>query len=175
MAKPIFQICNISIKYLVFPSSCKIAKLKPLFTKVSKTAPNLIASFSLLPLVSKTIEKVIHGQTQSFPDKIILFTDVNQFLGFYSTDSCLSYLNNKTAAGFESGVYTGMISIDILKVFDTVNHEILIKFIGFSEERQNGLNLICQIGNSNFILKILSQSLETYHAGCILGPLLFLL
>ena len=38
LAKPISQICNLSIKYSIFPSDCKIAKLKPLFKKVSKTA-----------------------------------------------------------------------------------------------------------------------------------------
>ena len=41
LAKPISQICNLSIKYSIFPSDCKIAKLKPLFKKVSKTEPNI--------------------------------------------------------------------------------------------------------------------------------------
>ena len=35
LAKPISQICNLSIKYSVFPADCKIAKLKPLFKKGS--------------------------------------------------------------------------------------------------------------------------------------------
>ena len=41
------------------------------------------------------------------------------------------------ATGFESGLYTGIILIDLQKPFDTVNHDILIKkmeFIRFSEE-----------------------------------------
>ena len=29
LAKPISQICNLSIKYSIFPSDCKMAKLKP--------------------------------------------------------------------------------------------------------------------------------------------------
>ena len=41
------------------------------------------------------------------------------------------------------------------KAFDTVNHDISLKkmdFIGFSDKKQqNGLNLICQIGNLKFI------------------------
>ena len=49
------------------------------------------------------------------------------FIKFYSTDSCLSYLNNKIATGFESGLFTGMILIDLQKAFDTINHDILIK------------------------------------------------
>ena len=49
----------------------------------------------------------------------------------------MSYLNNKIAAGFESGLHTGMILIDLQKAFDTVNHEILIKkmeCLGFSKD-----------------------------------------
>ena len=33
LAKSISQICNISLKYSIFPSDCKITKLKPLFKK----------------------------------------------------------------------------------------------------------------------------------------------
>ena len=33
------QICNLSIKYSTFPNDCKIAKLKPLFKRGSKTDP----------------------------------------------------------------------------------------------------------------------------------------
>ena len=44
----------------MFPSECKIAKLKPLFKKGSKTDPKNYRPISLLPLVSKLIETVIH-------------------------------------------------------------------------------------------------------------------
>ena len=44
-AKPISQICNLSIKYSIFPSDCKIAKLKPLFKKGSKTDPKVIVLY----------------------------------------------------------------------------------------------------------------------------------
>ena len=66
LAKPISQICNLSIKYSIFPSDCKIAKSKPLFKKGLKAAPKNYRSISLLPLVSKIIEKVIHDQHTIF-------------------------------------------------------------------------------------------------------------
>ena len=43
LAKPISQICNLSEKYSIFSSDCKIAKLKPLFKKGSKTVPKLLS------------------------------------------------------------------------------------------------------------------------------------
>ena len=68
LAKPISQICNLSIKYSHFPTDCKIAKLKPLFKKGSRTAPKNYRPISLLPLISKIIEKFIHDQTQKYVD-----------------------------------------------------------------------------------------------------------
>ena len=92
LVKPISQICNLCIKYSTFPSDCKKAKLKPLFKIGSKVAPKNYRPLSLLPLVSKTIEKVIHDQTQSFLDKNdIIYRYQLGFTTFFSTNSCLSY------------------------------------------------------------------------------------
>ena len=33
LAKPVTEICNLSIKLKIFPDPCKIAKLKPIFKK----------------------------------------------------------------------------------------------------------------------------------------------
>ena len=96
LAKPISQICNLSIKYSIFPSDCKIAKLKPLFKKGSETDPKSYHPISLLSLVSKIIEKVISDRTQRFLDKnYVIYKYESGFRKFFSTDSCLSYLNNK--------------------------------------------------------------------------------
>ena len=134
----ISQIYNLSIKYSIFSSDCKIAKLKPLFKKGSKAAPKNYRPISLLPLVSKIIEKLIHDQTQSFLDKNdVIYKYQSGFRNFFLTDSWLSYLNNKIVTGFESGLCTGMILIDLQKAFDTVNHDILLKkmeIVGFSEK-----------------------------------------
>ena len=117
LAKPISQICNLSIKYSVFPSDCKLVKLKRLLKKGSKTAPKNYHPISLLPLVSKIIEKVIHDQTQSFLDKNdIIYRHQSGFRKFFSIDSFLPYLNNKIGTSFESGIYTGMILIDLQKM-----------------------------------------------------------
>ena len=59
LAKPISQICNLPIKYSVFQSDCKIAKLKPVFKKGSETDLKKYRPISLLLLVSKIIQKVM--------------------------------------------------------------------------------------------------------------------
>ena len=81
LAKPICDIINLSIKLSAFPDTCKIAKLTPLFKKGSKTDPTNYRSISLLPLIPKLIEKVIHIQTQDYIDKNGLIYNFNQILG----------------------------------------------------------------------------------------------
>ena len=54
-----------------------------------------------------------------------------------SDNSCLSYLQDKVTKGFDSGLLTGMILIDLQNAFDTIDHKILIeknKCMGFSND-----------------------------------------
>ena len=88
-----------------------------------KKRPQNYRPIHLLPLVSKIIEKVIHDQTQRFLDKNdIIYRYQSGFRNFFSTDSCLSYLNNKISTGFEHGFYTGMILIDLIYDFNKLRY-----------------------------------------------------
>ena len=91
-------------------------------------------------------------------------------------------MNNKIAIGFEAGLYTGMILIDLQKAFDTINHDILISkmgLIGFSKETTEWFR--SYLLNRKFIVHIKNTSSEPgdllcgVPQGSILGPLLFLL
>ena len=60
LAKPITDICNLSISLNKFPRTFKLAKVKPIFKKGRKTNVSNYRPISLLPTLSKVIEKVIH-------------------------------------------------------------------------------------------------------------------
>ena len=69
--------------------------------------------------------------------KNVLYRFQSGFRKFHSTDSFLSYLQDKVAKGFDSGLFTGMILINLQKAFDTIDHKILIekmKCMGFSND-----------------------------------------
>ena len=64
LSKPITEICNLSISHGIFPNACKDAKLKPIFKKDKKVDPSNYRPISLLPLISKIIDKVVHATRQ---------------------------------------------------------------------------------------------------------------
>ena len=183
LASPLAQLCNLSILLSVFPDKCKIAKLKPLFKKGSTTEAKNYRPISLLPLISKVIEKVIHDQTQRFLiENDVLYKYQSGFRGNHSTDSCLSYLNDKILQGFDCGKITGMILIDLQKAFDTIDHKLLLEklaFIGFSEKAIEWFK--SYITNRSFVVNVENEYsvpgplLCGVPQGSILGPLLFLL
>ena len=112
----------------------------------------------------------------------ILFKFQSGFRQNYYIDLCLSYLSNKITTGFESGLHTGMILIDLQKAFDTINHDILInkmEFLGFSKDVISWFKSC--LSNRKIIVNLKNSFSEPGHLSCgvpqgfILGPLLFLL
>ena len=106
LASPITDLVNLSISLSLFPDNCKIAKLKPLYKKEAKTKPKNYWPISLLLLLSKIIERIIHKNN-------IWYKYQSGFRKHHSTDTCLSYLTDKVKIGFEEGLLTGMVLIDL--------------------------------------------------------------
>ena len=80
----IAKICNLSIKLASFPDKCKVAKIKPLHKKGLKTDPKNFRPISLLPLISKIIERIIHDQTMNFlSDNNVLYKYQSGFRKFH--------------------------------------------------------------------------------------------
>ena len=100
----------------------------------------------------------------------------------HSTDTCLSFLNNKILKVFDDGLVTGMIWIDLQKAFDTINHDILLKklsIIGFSDHTVKWIQ--SYLSNRKFAVNLENSFSEVSSISCgvqqgsILGPLLFLI
>ena len=89
----------------------------------------------------------------------------------------------KILKGFEKGLFTGMILINLQKVFDTINHEILrgkLHAIGYSEKtvawfKSYLSDRAFKVNNINNHFSDLSKISCGVPQGSILGPLLFLL
>ena len=175
--------CDLSVKLGSFSDSFKIAKLKPFFRKGSKTNPSNYRPISLLPLIFKIIEKLIHEQTSSFlSNNEILYNNQSGFRKNHLTDSCLTFLHDKILKGSDKGLMTGIIMIDLQKAFDTIDHDILLKklsAIGFSNHTIGWFK--SYLSNRLFRVNLgncysdLSNITCRVPQGSILGPLLFLI
>ena len=141
LAKPGTEICNLSITWKIFPDPCKLAKLKPIFRKGSRMEPSNYRPISLLPLISKIFEKIVHDQMINYLAQYnILYKYQSGFRTKHSTDLCLLYFNDKILKGFDNDLFTGMILIDLQKGFDTIDHNILLeklKIIDFCGDTVN--------------------------------------
>ena len=153
---PITQLCNLSIKFSHFPKDCKVAKLKPLYKKGTKTDPKNFRPISLLPIVSKIIEKVMHDQTMNYlTESKILYRHQSGFRKNHSTVTFLTYLTDKILTGFDSGLLTRVILIDLQKAFDPINHDILLRkmaVLRFSDRSINWFQLY--LSNRSFRVNI---------------------
>ena len=94
----------------------------------------------------------------------------------------LYFLNGKILKGFNDGLVTGMILIDLRKSFDTINHDILLKklsIIGFSDHTVKWFQ--SYLSNRKFMVNLENSFSEVSSISCgvpqgsILGPLLFLI
>ena len=126
IAVPLCNLVNLSIKQSLFPDQCKIAKLKPLFKKASNSDQKNYKPISLLPAVSKIIEKTIHIQTQEYLDKDgLLYKYQSGFRSNLSTDFCLEQYTDFILRGMDKRFHTGMILAELQKTFDTLDQTVL--------------------------------------------------
>ena len=91
-------------------------------------------------------------------------------------------MSDKILKGFDDGLVTGMILIDLQKAFDTINHDILLKklsIIGFSNHAVKWFQ--SYLSNQEFTVNLensfseVSSTSYSVPQGSILGPLLFLI
>ena len=75
---PVTNICNLSLQKGIFPHRLKITRVIPIYKKGDKTLPSNYRPISLLPFLSKILEKIFKVRLQNFLDKHKVITE-NQY------------------------------------------------------------------------------------------------
>ena len=97
LAKPLTLITNQVLSSGIFPDKLKIAKVIPIFKKGDDTDINNYRPISLLPAISKIIEKVIYNQSYNYFDQItILYAHQYGFRKQHSTELAVLELVDRT-------------------------------------------------------------------------------
>ena len=113
---------------------CKTAKVNPLYKEGKNTELENYRPVSLLPILSKIIERVVCNQLiENLEKHDILYEYQSGFWSKHSTNTCLAHLSNEILKGFKSR----MILIDVKKAFDILDHDRLLdkmKYLGFTSK-----------------------------------------
>ena len=130
------KIFNASLHSQTFPDIWKKGKITPLFKSNDPTAPNNYRPITILPIISKIMERIVHRQVYKFLREHNLITS-EQF-GFrpnLSTNIALTRVTEEILLNIDNKLTIGAVFIDLRKAFDTVDHTLLIaklENIGFS-------------------------------------------
>ena len=177
----IIVLINETITSGTFPDVLKKAKVIPIFKKGDPSNLNNYRPISLLPVLSKILEKVINHQiTEKLNELHLIDDDQYGFRPGHSTeDAVLKFIDHIEKAKL-SHKYVISIHIDVSKAFDSCNHDIIkqkLKKIGLN---LNSLNLMTSYlqdrvqevwiesdCGGNFVINI------GVGQGTVLGPTLF--
>ena len=178
-------ISNQSLVTGIFPRQLKKAVVIPIY-KGKNTDPNDFGNYrpiSLLPVLSKIIEKVVQKQLYEYMDSNNLFN--NSQYGFrknHSTEYAAMEFVDKIGETMNNKQTPFAIFIDLSKAFDTLDHTILLQKLRFYGIQGTELAWFesyltgrtqCVRYNDSVSNDL---SLETgVPQGSVLGPLLFLI
>ena len=177
------HIFNQSIAQSFFPDEWKIARVVSLFKTGQHNLPENYRPISVLPVISKIMERIMYNQLYKYLTEAGILSDCQfGFRKFHSTTTALLDCTNDCYVNIDRKLFNMVVLIDLKKAFHTVDHKILprkLECYGIKGEalallRSNLTNRSQKCQVKNFISS--EKSIRCgVPQGSILGPLLFLL
>ena len=183
LASPLTHIFNNSLSQGVFPDLFKIAKVNPIFKKDNPHEISNYRPISLLPSISKILEKIVYTRLYKFINKYnILNSNQYGFRKNFSTDLALLQIYDKITNAIAQKEHVIGIFCDLSKAFDTLNHNILLSKLNHYGIRGQSLSWFRDyLNNRRQYVTFNHHDSDSLLVRCgvpqgsILGPLLFLL
>jgi len=179
LAMPLLAIFNKSLKTGIFPSNWKKSYLTPIYKSGGKSDISNYRGIAILSAIPKLFEKIVCDKV----NEVLTLNYHDEQHGFMKNRSINSNLMIYTKFIFdamENNNQVDSIYTDLSKVFDSVDHKILLKkleALGFSgcflnwiasylTGRTQNVRILSKISNSVIVTSGVPQ-------GSHLGPLLF--
>ena len=170
------SIINQSLTSGIFPNSLKIAKVTPIFKKENNKLITNYRPISVLPVISKIFETIIHEQLSEYFISNNLFCP--QQYGFRknsSTELAALELLDRVLDQMDKHKIPINFHIDLSKAFDILLDK--LTYYGVThpakkiiESYLSNRKQFVQVGNIKFTMKQVSTGVPE---GSIVGPLLF--
>ena len=176
-------IINQSLCTGIVPHSSKIAKITPIYKKDDIHITDNYRPISLLPIISKVLEKVVFLQLYDyFVKNNLLYDSQYGFRKLHSTELASLEFTDKIINNLDQGKLPLAIFLDLSKAFDTIDHSILIHKLHYYGVRGTSLDwfksYLCnrtQFVQYNDCNSSQSKITTGVPQGSILGPLLFII
>lgn len=180
---PLTKLVNQCMQAATFPDVLKCALVVPIHKKGDTSNVSNYRPISLLPVISKVVEKIMASQIMKYFESNNLFCPSQYgFRNGRNTAMAILELVEGVLDGFENKLHRFTTFCDLSKAFDCVSHDILLRKLqtyGFDENSTalvrsylTNRSQVVAVGNKR------SECLSNKYGvpqGSILGPLLFLI
>ena len=177
------HIINFCIEKNKFPTCWKLAHILPLPKTKSPTEITDLRPISILPVLSKLIEKVLNLQIRKHLATFEILPDTQS--GFRPNHGCATALLGVTddiLTAVDNNQLTAVVLLDYSKAFDRINHRLLLAILHYYGFSENALAMMhSYISDRRQQVKLegaFSSSVNVSSGvpqGSILGPLLFII
>ena len=125
---PLCMIIKRSLFEGVYPDLLKIATVHPLHKGGDKMLTDNYRPISLLPVISKVLEKLVFNRVTNYLEKNnVIYAKQYGFRRGHSTTDAIFNLVGEILKAFENDQMVLSIFIDLRKAFDTVSHSVLLE------------------------------------------------
>lgn len=185
-------LINLSMQTGRFPDKLKVSIVKPLYKKGNKALIDNYRPVTLIPILSKLFEKVLHSKLYSFFLKYnVIAADQYGFQRDKSTTLATFNLVNEILHKINANNYVTALFFDMSKAFDFVSHSLLMEKIeqygvrgpayDWTKSYLENRSQTVEISGIN-----MKRTMKTYKSkakinkygvpqGSVLGPLLFVI
>ena len=179
----ITKFINQSFSQGIYPDEWKCAKVLPVHKKGDTSDLNNYRPISILPTISKVVEKIAHQQLYKYlTERFILNKAQFGFRPGHSTTAALASMTDTWFEAIDNGQLVCAIFLDLRRAFDSVNIGILLtklQNMGCSDKTLEWFNSYLNLRSQHVKYKQSISGGKTISIGVpqgsILGPLLFLI
>lgn len=177
------HLVNLSLSTGCFPSAWRQSVVIPVPKTKTPTSVSQFRPISILPVLSKVIEKVVASQLGVFIERENILPETQSgFRKGFSTTSALINVTDELFVARDNSLNSILTALDFAQAFDSVNHNLFLAKLRFYKADEIVLKWFSsylinrtQVTKINGLLSEKLPKLAGVPQGSCLGPIMFLL